>query len=352
MSFIKYLAIQAEMHGSIETQDIIKLCYQAAFGAEHLIQDKQRARSYLQEEFDSLDADSDTTLYETLNEDICRVNLKAWKHKNLPIDWLFEMFCGSIPQNGKGTERFLSYIEDAKILVNDNKFNISTDTFNSFYNEYLKDGIRAVHHSDGYRAQEKPAYRIVHTKYLRIITILERIAEIFFSGKANCIIAIDGRCGSGKTTTANLLAEALKIDVIHADDFFLPPIKRTEQRLCEIGGNIDYERFLKEVIPNLSHNKSFSYNIFDCSSAELNKTRQIGGSNIRLIEGAYSHHPYFKDYADIKIFSDITAEEQMRRIIKRNGLDMAKRFKEEWIPMEERYFKGLEIEDRADLILK
>ena len=36
------------------------------------------------------------------------------------------------------------------------------------------------------------------------------------------VIAIDGRCASGKTTLARELAERLGAGVIHMDDFFLP----------------------------------------------------------------------------------------------------------------------------------
>ena len=35
------------------------------------------------------------------------------------------------------------------------------------------------------------------------------------------------------------------------DDFFLPPALRTPERRSEPGGNVHYERFLTEVLPNL-----------------------------------------------------------------------------------------------------
>lgn len=47
------------------------------------------------------------------------------------------------------------------------------------------------------------------------------------------LLAIDGRCGSGKTTLADWLAQQLGYRVVHIDDFYLPPAKRCEgwQRL-------------------------------------------------------------------------------------------------------------------------
>ena len=44
------------------------------------------------------------------------------------------------------------------------------------------------------------------------------------------------------------------------DDFFLRPEQRTEERLKEVGGNVDRERFLEEVArPLTNKKKSFGY---------------------------------------------------------------------------------------------
>ena len=48
-----------------------------------------------------------------------------------------------------------------------------------------------------------------------------RIQDIL-TQKGRAVVAIDGRCGSGKTTVAALLAARLDCTVLHADDFFGP----------------------------------------------------------------------------------------------------------------------------------
>ena len=83
------------------------------------------------------------------------------------------------------------------------------------------------------------------------------------------IIAIDGRCAAGKTTLAARLVKELGGDVIHMDDFFLPPALRTPERRSEPGGNVHYERFLTEVLPNLRSGRPFFYRRFDCSRMTL-----------------------------------------------------------------------------------
>ena len=47
----------------------------------------------------------------------------------------------------------------------------------------------------------------------------------------------------------------------------------------------------------------------------------------------------FGDYADIKAFSDIGYDEQITRILLRDGSVAAERFRTRWIPTEEQYFK-------------
>lgn len=96
-------------------------------------------------------------------------------------------------------------------------------------------------------------------------TVSELTEELRVLPTGMRIIAIDGRCAAGKTTLAARLAKELGGDVIHMDDFFLPPALRTQERRSEPGGNVHYERFLTEVMPKLASGQAFSYQRFDCS---------------------------------------------------------------------------------------
>ena len=62
------------------------------------------------------------------------------------------------------------------------------------------------------------------------------------------LVAIDGRCASGKTTLAGKLRSVLECNVVHMDDFYLPFSKRTEDRMAQPGGNMDFDRLLFEVL--------------------------------------------------------------------------------------------------------
>jgi uridine kinase len=159
------------------------------------------------------------------------------------------------------------------------------------------------------------------------------------------IIAIDGRAASGKTTFASELAAVLQASVIHMDDFFLP------KELAGRDENIHYERFAEEVLPRLREGVSFSYRIFNCATGDFSGEREVPPAHFYIIEGSYSCHPVFGDYADFRFFCDISPTLQLRRIINRDGEKKARNFLDKWIPLEEKYFKQYKISQKADLIL-
>lgn len=163
------------------------------------------------------------------------------------------------------------------------------------------------------------------------------------------IVSIEGNCAAGKTTLAETLAEQYDCNVFHMDDFFLRPEQRTPERYAEVGGNVDYERFLEEVLIPLKAGDSFSYRPFDCGTFTLTQPVEITAKKLNIIEGTYSQHPYFGDPYHLKIFLTVTQEVQRQRILKRPSF-LHRRFFEEWIPMENRYFDEFHIREKADVI--
>lgn len=164
------------------------------------------------------------------------------------------------------------------------------------------------------------------------------------------LAAIDGRCAAGKTTLASLLKDKINCNVIHMDHFFLRAEQRTKERLQEPGGNVDYERVKEEVLVPLSHGQAFAYQPFDCKSMELSAPIKIESAAVTIIEGSYSCHPVLWDFYDLRIFLNISPEEQLKRIKSRNGIVAAKVFAGKWIPLEEKYFMEYNIQQNCDLV--
>ena len=345
MDFEIYLMEQLQKHPSMQPQDIIKMCYQASHGAEHLLSDLDRAWNYLKKEYDEVTA-ADIALYEQISDKVSRINLAAWKWKGLPIEWLFRMFVASCRVEENANDQLIKYLKRAEEIINSGEAGFSMQEWDQYLNEYKKIGMPAVHHSAAYREYEHPAYRIVDSRFCRILSILEN-AKTYLQENKPCIIAIDGRAASGKTTIAKHLQIVLDADVIHMDDFFVPLELRSEERFKNPGENIHHERFVEEVLPFIAEQKEFAYRIFDCSKMSYNGTREIGNKTFRIVEGSYSCHPVFGEYADITVFSDVSVNEQIERIRKRNGEEMLKMFQTRWIPMEEEYFSHYMVGEKA-----
>ncbi|WP_257531986.1 uridine kinase family protein [Irregularibacter muris] len=166
------------------------------------------------------------------------------------------------------------------------------------------------------------------------------------------IMAIDGKSGSGKSTLADLLAQYYDCNVFHMDDFFLRPELKTEERLKEVGGNVDYVRFKEEVIHGLLSSTPFQYRIYDCQTLSFSEHISVAPKKLNIIEGSYSLHPTLIHYYDLKIFLTTDDKTQSRRILKRNGPIMHKRFLHEWIPKENQYFEEMRIKEKSDIIIE
>lgn len=341
LDFSMCLQEQLRFYPEMENRDILKLIFQASFGAKHALENKSAARRWFFREFAGVEARSGR-IFEVISPDICRVDLRAWKAACLPGEWLFNMFMAGAETFSGSKELFEANLLQAQKILPAEKFAGLQALLRGY------DG-KSVHHSERYRKLYKPAYRIVSTRFITAFPVL--LAAVKLPEKPVRVIVIDGRAASGKSTLARQLAQIMGSGTVHLDDFFLPPALRKKERLAQPGGNVHYERFRSEVLPFLRSGKEFSYRIFDCKRLDYHGERKVAASAWRIVEGAYAMHPVFGDYADLKVFFDINPDEQLQRIRQRNGEAAAKVFASRWIPMEENHIRQHRVMERADLIL-
>ena len=129
------------------------------------------------------------------------------------------------------------------------------------------------------------------------------------------LVALDGRCGSGKTTLAAQLARQFPQSItVHTDDFYLPPASRVanwEQIPC---ANMDLERLRAQVLTPARAGQAIPYRAYSCRA------------------GAYLPEQCF-------------APQLAREGERYSG------FTARWIPLEEVYFAKFQIEQTVDFIL-
>ena len=166
--------------------------------------------------------------------------------------------------------------------------------------------------------------------------------------RARVLIAIDGGCCAGKTTFAARLGERLHANVFHMDDYFLPPRMRTPDRLAIPGGNVDTERFLREVLLPLTRGELVRARRYDCQEDALLPPVEYPPRGVAIVEGAYSLRPDLAPYYDVRLFCRVDAAAQEERVFLRNGPALARVFRERWIPMENAYFAAYPVEAGCD----
>lgn len=167
MDFSFYLKKQIELHPSMQMQDVLKMCYQAVFGVEHMLVDVDRAKQYFYQEYESTPASFSVPLYEPISENFCRINLAAWKARELEPEELFELFVASSSHNTPGTRFDLNNCaKSVEKIIAKGLLPFSLEEWKSTYVAYKNNGMLPVHHSEAYRLAEQPAYRIVRKNLL------------------------------------------------------------------------------------------------------------------------------------------------------------------------------------------
>ena len=90
------------------------------------------------------------------------------------------------------------------------------------------------------------------------------------------VLALDGRCGSGKTTLANTLARQFPASItLHTDDFYLPPAQRIrgwEKTPC---ANMDLDRLRDEALRPAYEGQLVQYRAYSCREGAYLPAREL-----------------------------------------------------------------------------
>lgn len=169
------------------------------------------------------------------------------------------------------------------------------------------------------------------------------------------LLVIDGKCGSGKTTLSERLGERYGCNVFHIDDFYLPIVMQTPEIMKEPGGNINYDRFIAEIMAPLTADNAVVYRPFLCMEQEYDSVVSLKKTGVNVIEGTYACHPVLrKIYAKltgwevITLFMDIDDRNQRDRVRGRVGELRFKLFEDKWIPREREYFSAYSVREYCD----
>ena len=342
-----------QLYPKMQAVDAVKLLYQNAFGPGHIVSDESAVLKFLESEFcktESFDCD----VAESIGNDYVRLSLAGIKKQYPPLSakTLGRLIAetANLPQSGKEYMRFRENIEVLYAFTEEGSAPFSVTEL-QIQLKTIDEGGLPPRHSEIYRDEYYPAYRIVTRDFASFLPVFSEIDRVLHE-KGRVLVGVDGRCTAGKSTLADELCAVYDAGVIHLDDFFLPSELRTSNRFDEPGGNVDYERFLFEVAHNLKANKQFYYRVFDCSMMDFClRKKEYTPKTVNIVEGSYSHRADFRDIYDLTVFLTVDKNEQRCRIERRNGKEMAEQFLSRWIPLEEKYFSFSSVEMNADIVI-
>lgn len=181
--------------------------------------------------------------------------------------------------------------------------------------------------------------------YLPAVQRITKLAE----GVRPVMIAIDGRCGSGKSTMGQWMQEHFDCNLFHMDDFYLPFADRIPGWEKIASANMDLGRFLDQVITPVKRGEQIVYKAYNAHK-DLYVSSLIEPKQLNIVEGSYCHHPRLRGEYDMTIFLTCETAEQEARLRAREG-DHFMSYQDRWIPLEERYFRQFAIEEKSDLVI-
>ncbi len=152
-----------------QVQDVYKLIYQGAMGPEHLVDNPQEFARRFEVEWASLLPARQERLLEAVRKDgtLYRLNLRPYKADDKPVEWLVPLFlqtCGLIQGSKealiKTWSNFVGLAEQG--LTED----FMVHEVRRFSKWLEREDYPPVHHSQVYRREYQPAYRLIAEQYI------------------------------------------------------------------------------------------------------------------------------------------------------------------------------------------
>jgi hypothetical protein len=171
-----------ERYSMAQISDLIKLIYQATFGPRHAVGQPSHEGiiSYIDSEMTVLPVKPNHYLIEDIGGGYVRIDLEAVRLHILTATELANLFYRSMEtsplMDEEHRELFFERIAQIEILAKTKQISFPEDQVANEIKIYLQSGIRAVHHSDIYKINHHPHYRVV-SRNLISETLWKQLSE-------------------------------------------------------------------------------------------------------------------------------------------------------------------------------
>lgn len=180
--------------------------------------------------------------------------------------------------------------------------------------------------------------------------LVEQIEGVLRQAKSRVVIGIDGPGGSGKSTIARRLAQAIGAVVVEGDDFYQPSGSRPSHG--DFGYRFDLDRLRQQVLIPAAAGLTVRYQKYDWDLDQMGDWVTIPDEIPLVIEGIYTTRSGLAPFYGYRIFVTADKETRLNRGLARDGLGAREKWVTEWMPAEAAYLAGDHPEDRADLLIE
>lgn len=343
-----FLMARLQRRPHMQVQDVFKALYQSVFGCEHMLAEESVLTERIR--LEAAQGVPGPSAAEPLDGPYSRVHLSALQ-EGLAPQTLARLFMLSAKHTENAETALTQKLNVFLSCAAEGVLPFDEAAVRNAVQAWRAEGFPALHHSDAFHRHYAPAYRVVLSAYAHYLPLYALIDRLMAAGQRP-VIAIDGGCSAGKTTLAAQLQTVYGCNVFHMDDFFLRPEQRTPERYQEPGGNVDRERFLKDVLLPVKTGKPFSFRRFDCGAMRLAPPQAVRPHPLSVVEGVYSLHPALRGHYDATVFLTIGPDLQARRILEREGAQRAPVFMQKWVPLENAYFLACSPQAHSDLVFE
>ncbi|MFF0093657.1 uridine kinase [Streptomyces canus] len=155
------------------------------------------------------------------------------------------------------------------------------------------------------------------------------------------LIGVDGHAGSGKSTFAGHLADALGgAPVLRLDDI------ASHDELFDWTG-----RLLSEVITPIGHGETAHYTVYDWHARRFGPSRALPPAPVILLEGVGAGRRALRPHLARLLWMDLAPEESWARGRSRDGAEL-REFWDGWVTAEQRHFAEDPSRPFADLLVR
>jgi|ERR1043166_1182748 hypothetical protein len=158
---------------NVGIEDAYKWTYQATRGGEHAVPDADSARTWLDDEWKTLDKfATNESLWEPLcrGEEIGRLNLRPFKARGGKEEDLLEAFLTSSREYKSEQSDFVAaWLELGKRLKRRSVGKLDYDSWTKLDEKMKGKNYPTIHHSSQYESARHPAYRVLIASQYKIL---------------------------------------------------------------------------------------------------------------------------------------------------------------------------------------